>query len=301
MEDLDDPDRFIDLAAFASMLEHAAIKIGEPCFGLRCAQDYPINAISLLGFIIHNAPSTHEALNAMTRYLRLIIAPVYTSSRIEDGLYYWTLSFPQNFTAPRLQFDLFVLATFIRRLSYGAGPGWHLEQLDLSHDDPGCPELCAKLLAPRIRFNQPQVTLVLDEGALNSRSRNADARLYVILKQHAEDLLKKTPDPSNIVELVRHQIELRLSHETTDLEVIAQALGLSVRMLQLKLARQNTSFTQILEDVRGKLAKYYLTDTDLRMTEIAYLLGFSETSAFTRAAPRWIGMSPQAYRRSIGK
>ncbi len=299
--ELTDGDKLIDVTFFARMLETAAVRMGDPCFGLRCARDYPINAVSLLGYIIENAPTIHEALGAMQRYLRLVISPVYSSSRLQNGLYYWTIGFPRDFAAPRLQLDLFILAITIRRLRYAADPSWQLVHLDLPHDDPGCGSLGAQMLAPRINFNQPQVTVVLDEEAFNKKLQRGDAQLYNILTQHAENLLRQTPDPADVVDITRHQVKLMLSHEAVDLETIADGLSLSPRSLQQKLARHDTSFTAVLEDVRDELARYYLRETELRMIDIAYLLGFSETSAFTRAAPRWLGMTPLAFRRASKK
>jgi AraC-like DNA-binding protein len=79
-------------------------------------------------------------------------------------------------------------------------------------------------------------------------------------------------------------------------EKVAQALHVSTRTLHRQLQGEGTTFKGLLEETRRKLAATYLRDEDISVTEIAFMLGFSEPSAFTRAYRRWTGESPSAAR-----
>ncbi|NEP18534.1 MAG: helix-turn-helix transcriptional regulator, partial [Leptolyngbya sp. SIO4C1] len=83
------------------------------------------------------------------------------------------------------------------------------------------------------------------------------------------------------------------------LDAIAAKLGYSSRTLQRKLQQAGTSFQQVLDDIRRELAFQYLQETQLTASEIAFLLGFSENSAFTRAFRRWTAITPGDYRRMV--
>ena len=75
-------------------------------------------------------------------------------------------------------------------------------------------------------------------------------------------------------------------------------LGVSPRSLQRRLANATTTFRQLVDDVRHALAKLYLGDHDRPITQVAYLLGFSDSRrAFSRAHKRWSGKTPQDVRR----
>ena len=74
---------------------------------------------------------------------------------------------------------------------------------------------------------------------------------------------------------------------------IARRLGWSERTLQLRLRDEETSFAQLLDEVRAGLARMHLEDSRLAVFEVAFLLGFSEPSAFNRAFRRWTGKSPR--------
>ena len=79
-------------------------------------------------------------------------------------------------------------------------------------------------------------------------------------------------------------------------EVLANQVGMSGRSLQRKLAEAGLTYGQVLAETRYELAQRYLDDPNRSVTEITFLLGFSEHSAFTRAFKRWSGMAPTSYR-----
>ena len=82
------------------------------------------------------------------------------------------------------------------------------------------------------------------------------------------------------------------------LEAVAAALQLSDWTLQRKLREHGLSFSQLVEQTRQQLALRYLRQGSLSISELAPLLGYSETSAFSRAFKRWLGVSPRQWRSS---
>ena len=109
------------------------------------------------------------------------------------------------------------------------------------------------------------------------------------------DYLEKM-DQSDIANRVRKEIVANLATGTlTSLEV-ARRLHMSSRSMQSKLAEKGTSFQEILDHTRQELASSYMEQSHLAITEIAYLLGFSDASNFTRAFRRWHGVSPREFR-----
>lgn len=94
-------------------------------------------------------------------------------------------------------------------------------------------------------------------------------------------------------------IELLPSGECS-IEDVAKKLGYSKRSLQRKLQEENTSFQKQLNHTRELLAKYYVGSTDMRAEDIAYLLGYQDTSSFLRAFSVWTGCSVGEYRRGRG-
>jgi AraC-like DNA-binding protein len=78
-------------------------------------------------------------------------------------------------------------------------------------------------------------------------------------------------------------------------EAIARKVAMSPRNLQRHLAHEGTSFKTLLNDARVHLARNYIEEGRLSVTEIAFVLGFADTSTFSRAFKRWTGMSPKHF------
>lgn len=104
---------------------------------------------------------------------------------------------------------------------------------------------------------------------------------------------------NDIVSAVKAKLlELLPAGSCTEVQV-AEALYMNPRTMQRKLQAENCSFTSILNDVRMEMAEHHLRNRQLSLTEISYLLGFSEQANFTRAFKRWKGVSPSTYRHEL--
>jgi len=126
---------------------------------------------------------------------------------------------------------------------------------------------------------------------------NADSYLNRLLTQHCEQALSRRRARSGITQAdVENALAALLPHGPTRIENVAQRLGVSPRTLRRKLAAEGVTFAGILEDLRYALAKHYLAEPDLSISRIAWLLGYTEVSAFSHAFRRWAGRAPRAVR-----
>jgi len=111
------------------------------------------------------------------------------------------------------------------------------------------------------------------------------------------DTLCKGLRLNDLVSRVKLAMVEELPSGTPSEDAVAKAMSMSTRSLQRKLAEEGTSFTTLLAVVRRELAQEYVKDRDLPVTEISYMLGFSDVSSFSRAFKRWTGHSPAASRQ----
>ena len=124
-------------------------------------------------------------------------------------------------------------------------------------------------------------------------------RLLPIIERHLDELLAK-PDAGHAwLGDVRSAIASSVCDGHPGIRAVARRLGLSVRTLQRRLGEQRTVFKTLVEDVRRELALRYLADGRTRLTDVAFLVGYSELSAFGRAFKRWTGSTPHAVRRNL--
>jgi len=114
----------------------------------------------------------------------------------------------------------------------------------------------------------------------------------------ARDYLARL-NKADVVGRVRVEIIERLSSGDCNRRKVASEVGMSEETLHHKLVQCNTSFQKLLDEIRKELALGYLADRAISVTEITFLLGFSDVSNFTRAFKRWTGTSPTLYRNRL--
>jgi len=125
----------------------------------------------------------------------------------------------------------------------------------------------------------------------------SDNYLNDLLLRYAEEALADRPQVrTSVRSAVERVLPQLLPHAKASASNVAQKLAISTRTLSRKLRDEDVAFVEILEETRAALAKRYLAERDLPVSEIAWLLGYGEVSSFTHAFKRWTGMTPRQFR-----
>jgi AraC-like DNA-binding protein len=162
------------------------------------------------------------------------------------------------------------------------------------------PDYAARLLSSRlkdvaIRFDPPQHALRCDAAALSIRLRNADPEALAMARGQCEVEMTALGIGDEIVPKVRAVV----SHPQggyRPLPSVARQLGLSARTLKRRLAAEGTSFSVIIDERRAEAARLMVLTDGTSLDEIAAQLGYSHTSAFSKAFRRWTGLTPREFR-----
>ncbi len=155
-------------------------------------------------------------------------------------------------------------------------------------------EYVAAFNAP-VLFNQDYDGLILDRAALELALPGENAELA-----HANDAVAErylaSLDPERVASAVRELLVDMLPSGQASQLAVAKRMNRSLSTLQRQLQAEGQSFQTIREDTRQRLAESYVRGQELSLSEVAYLLGFSDQSNFSRAFRRWTGMSPREFR-----
>jgi AraC-like DNA-binding protein len=120
-----------------------------------------------------------------------------------------------------------------------------------------------------------------------------------VLDAHLATILPDA-EPTEVSQLVRQRLREASAGHLPAIGAVAAALAMSPRTLQRRLAHDRTSYRELVSEVREDLAREYLTESRLSISEIAFVLGFSDVSTFHRAFKRWTRQTPRAYRHRVG-
>jgi AraC-like DNA-binding protein len=142
-------------------------------------------------------------------------------------------------------------------------------------------------------FGSSMNAILFGEELLSVRLPQPNQYVSSLLTERAEALLEKLEDSKSMRGRVESLLIPILHTGEADMETIASKLALSRQTLFRKLKAEGVTFEQVLDELRHKLAREYLNGKNSSVSETAYLLGFSDPAAFSRAFKRWTGASPR--------
>lgn len=149
-----------------------------------------------------------------------------------------------------------------------------------------------------LRFASPFNGFVFDKQYLDTPVESADPALHALIRKHADALLAGLPAVANVTARVRELLAKELSGGNPSADNIARQIPMGTRTLGRRLEQEGTTFKELLDELRRRLALGYVAGSELALSEIALLLGFSQVAAFHRAFKRWTGQTPLEYRRT---
>jgi AraC-like DNA-binding protein len=149
-----------------------------------------------------------------------------------------------------------------------------------------------------VRFNRPVNGVALRRALLDTPLVRADPGLCSVLDRHVRALIERIPRAEALSDRVRGLVASELSTGRASAAAVARKLHMSRRTLQRHLEAGGMTFRALCDGLRRDLAIRYLREREIAVAEVAFLLGFSEASAFHRAFKRWVGTTPTLYRRS---
>src|SRR5262249_42420260 len=291
------PHGFIPSSAFAQGLEEAALATGDDTFGLHFGERYQPKNLGPLTYVVIHSPTIGAALENMGRYIRVHNEAAESSVVIEGT---WALARLRltglTVAVPRQQHE-FAMAVALNTLRLMAGSDWIPAEVHFAHPVPRSTVEHVRVFRAPVSFGHAANAFVLEPAFLDRQVPSADPRLYPILRQYLDRVLEEMPAEEPEMASIRRLIGEAMRHGEPKLAPVARALATSGRSLQRRLKEHGVDFRDMVEDTRRRFALHYLQDREHTVSEIAYLVGYSEVSAFNRAFKRWTGLTPTDFRR----
>ncbi|WP_162918654.1 AraC family transcriptional regulator [Taklimakanibacter deserti] len=291
---LNKADAWIPFTDHARLLEIAARELSDDCFGLNFSATIDIRDAGLLAYLGIASRTVEEAMHNLARYLRVFSEAYQISLKVAGETGTLTIiplhsSYGQSRQA--VEFSYGVVIHAYRQLA-----GIRLAPLSVQfvHNRRSHLDQFAKQFGCPVKFNRNQGHIVFSRKTLAMPIRSSDDRLLAVLRDHADDLLRKRPPQrEEFLDQIERRLAELLPRGQARIKTIATELGMSERTLVRRLAEINMPFTTIVERLRQDLASRYLAEEELSFTQIAFLLGYSNPSAFSVAYKRWTGRSPR--------
>ncbi len=286
----------IDTIKEAQFLRLAFHELGDPTIGAKVGLKY-FSSATLPGYIARYSENTAAAIETSARF--------YSQT---DTYYRYSLRRSGNAAAFEIEaadarvakyhrhneFLLYGSLTYLRSITES---NFFPLEMRFAHEHRSEVKSFARLAGCSVKFGCEKTEMILSNSTLQIPIPTYDPRLRKHLTEYGERLRQEAPEElPSLQALIEGVLTKGLPNRLEPSDEVAASLGLSSRTMARRLTEEGTTFRTIVDDLRFELAKSYLKDK-ISVTEIAYLLGYSDTAAFSSAFKRWSGEAPSGYQK----
>jgi AraC-like DNA-binding protein len=289
------PDMRIPIETYLRIQDEAAVFLNDPCFGLHVGEFAEAGSWSILGYIMMNCRNVGEAFEKSARYSRIIGNLIEV--RIERKLNKGKLIFFTSPHAPEMSRHCFdtSFSTTICMMRNFTGVNLHPLEVTSNYIEPKSRSEYERIFQCPIVFGHKENSFTIDTSVFNTPILMANPSLLEQFEKYAQEFLAELDQRNEHTHIVTKIIIARLDDEALSIEKVAKEMSISVRTLQKRLEEEGVIFSDLLRDIRHRLARKYLRE-NYSVEQITYLLGFSEPSAFRKVFKKWSGVTPREYR-----
>ena len=296
------PDQQIPGSLHHAVWREAVQQTGDENLSLHLGEAFNLAVLGIVGYVLLNCQTLGEALAKLSRYTRLFSQGAQIHVSVSGSTAFCDCVVVDNLKnylleEPRYAIDS-TFASLLTATTELTGKSLVLSEAWFQYSPPSSLLEYDRIFQTELRFSMPTNRLMFDADCLQWSVLSKNANLLPLFEQHAEAMLEQMNRVDSYTQRVVQAMVQQLKGDLPSIDAIAQQLTISVRQLQRELQTEGTSFQQLLDETRRELALRHLRNPATPIHDIAFLLGFSEPSAFHRAFKRWTGQTPRSYRLS---
>lgn len=299
-KELCDESCVIDDEVYNKVIEKAVELTKDPFFGLHAGENLNLAAAGLIAQITQSCETVKQALEYCCEFANLGCSALPMKLIEQNDCYKITLK-PNALWEKQSPIALQhttegVLAFTIKEFQSLTRMKHSPIAIYLPWECKGDKDEYSRILDCPVFFNKSEIALLLRKEDVEDSVLSSDYDLLRILVSHAEQKSAKIKQQKGFASIVKQSVLKLVKPEFPSIEMVAAHLNISLRTMQRRLKEEGLTYKELTNDLRKEFAITYLDRDDLSISDIAYLLSYSELSTFTRSFKRWTGESPKEYR-----
>ncbi|BBX65699.1 AraC family transcriptional regulator [Mycobacterium saskatchewanense] len=296
---LQDHDRMIMGRQELAVATNLVNRLGDPAnLGMRVGRGYYVGSFGIFGFACLTSSTLGDAVRFAARFYELSYGFCLPSVTVEGPVAALRLDLP-DLTGPVADFlvrrDLAAIARVMAEL---LGRPIPFTAVEFAGPEPSSGDAEAReAFGVTPRYGSPANVARWPAALLDSRLPQASEMSAAMCEQQCHDLLERRRQRTGVARRVRERLA-SIDGEPHTIAVVARQLAMSERTLRRRLAEENTSFRELVEEVHRVLAEELLATGALSVEDVALRLGYAEATSFIAAFKRWTGTTPARYQRA---
>lgn len=296
---IEDPDARIPAPTVLALWERLREATGDPALQLVAPVSLPFGAYRVIDYLVGASATVGDGTDCFARFFGLIAEGVSLVTEEHGDGFALRLSRADGAPVPGFYAD-YLFSAYVSRVRMRIRPALRVAAVELRQSEPAWGQRHREVFDAPVRFGAEEDRLLFDAEEWSAPMDTADEALATLLEEHARMLAGRLPRTTpgfrtDVEEAIAASLPGGASEDD-----VARRLHVSVRTLQRKLRQEGTSFREVAEDVFAHVARTWLAKPDVSIAEVAFLLGFSDPSSFTRAFRRWTGEAPGRWRTPRG-
>jgi AraC-like DNA-binding protein len=295
------PETRLPHRAVMALLQQLVDQSGDVSIGLRAACQVEHGDFDALEYAARCTVDLRGAIGCISRYMNLLNEAADVTLREEGDRAIWEYRLNDGVPQVPAANDFVVASAITTARMYADLPGLPLE-VHLMHAQPTDPSGYRRVFGENVKLGMPQNACVFPRDFLALPMRRADSNIHLAFETRAKELAERLRGQQGVAGRVREVVFAHLRAGNANMAAVASTMAMSVATLRRRLEAEGTTHSEILDHARSDLAKLYLSESRLSVSEIALLLGYSQSRAFHNAFRRWSGGStPVDYRTTHQK
>lgn len=290
----DSPENRVSITARSDLLQHCAEVTRCGHFGLLVGQRNGLSGLGLVGLLARYSEDVHTALSNLIRYFHLHVRGASISLTVHEDSAILAHQLYHSGTAAYEHTGDGAVAWLLNILHELCGHRQRPIEILLNHRPPADSKPFRDFFRAPVKFNAGQNAVVFPAAWLAKVMPDVHADVRRLVQEKVDDLVARLGD--NFPGQVREVLQVALHGGRSDLDHIASLFALHPRTLRRRLAAAGSSYQALLDEVRCELARDMLGNSEIRVSELALMLHYSDDRAFIRAFRRWTDQTPARWR-----
>ncbi len=295
-----DEDNTVDYDSVVHFIKMAVEQTKDNYFGLHLGEFTALKATKSVDQIMEKSLTIEEAFFNAVQYSKLISDSMICSLKKEKDSFSVIFEYHPDWKlrpdlAKKHNLDA-ALVSAVKAIRLLIGSKFYPQEVRFAYPKPRHINEYYRVFNCSLYFNQARAEIIFQKNLLHQNIPSSDFGLLQKLKSNAETQLQQLKDEDSfILKIKQHLLKSLENNRFPDVITLSEGLNLTPRTLQRRLKSKNTSFSSLLTEIKLQLAIKHLRDDKLKTEEVAFLLGYSEASAFIRAFKKEKGLSPKAF------
>lgn len=297
LDQLEKPYWYVEFNTLNQLIERAIELCKEPALAGYLALNMTASCYGSVGMAAMVSPNLREALKILEQFIGSRCKVFKPELKQENNVAYWSIHQPVNAFQLSSNANIFLLVGFVQIAKKLTGLS-HLGKVELQMPEPIGFDQISHQLAVTCLFNQKFNRWIFPKEYLAQPVLTADPMLAPLLNAQCKRDIEKLNLKSGWkgqVKQVAEKLILNGNIDALKVGQVAHIMSMSERTLQRYLALDHTSFTLLVDSLKKEHALKLLAQNNMSIEKVALMLGYAETSHFTRAFKRWMGMTPKYF------